>query len=148
MDGKLSMLKIGMGLMTHIEPILKSVMKIKKNPTHGKQDLIQGGEKYFAVYREIFESESDAEHFIDFCNQVYAMKKDQLPPIHILIVLFKSMLPIMTPKELKGNQAHGKPELRKMDDGNFCVILKEAFTNQEDAQSHLDEATQIKSMRL
>ena len=75
------------------------------------------------------------------------MKKDQLPPIHILIVLFKAMLPIMTPKELNGSQGHGKPELRKVND-KFMVILKESFTEKQDAIEHLEEATKIKSMKL
>lgn len=148
MAGKMDMMKVGLGLLSHIEPILKEVFEIKGIQTHGKQELIQANEKSFAIYREVFDSEHDAEHFVKFCNQVYAMKKDQLPPIHILIVLFKAMVPIMQPKELKGKQAHGKPEIRKSNDGKFVVILKEAFTEKEDAISHLQEATKIKSMRL
>jgi len=146
--GKMDMMKIGLGLVSHIEPILKEIMEIKETQEHGKQELIQANQKSFAVYREIFKTEHDARHFVNFCNQVYAMKKDQLPPIHILIVLFKAMLPIMSPKELKGKQAHGKPEIIKKEDGTFCVILKEAFTEKDDAQQHLDEATKIKSMKL
>ena len=146
--GKIDMMRIGLGLVSHIEPILKEVMEIKGNQIHGKQELIQTKEKSFAIYREIFDSEVDAEHFVKFCNQVYAMTKGQLPPIHILIVLFKAMLPIITPKKLKGNQTHGKPEIRKLVNGKFLVILKEAFTEKDDAQNHLDEATKIKSMKL
>jgi hypothetical protein len=142
------MLKIGMGLISHIEPILKEVVEIKGSQTHGKQELIESNGKSFAIYREIFENDSDANHFVEFCNQVYAMKKDDLPPIHILITMFKTMLPILTPKKLKGKQAHGKPEVRKMEDGTVMVILKESFTEKEDAQNHLEEATKIKSMRI
>jgi len=142
------MMRVGLGLVSHIEPILKEVMEIKETQTHGKQELITSNEKSFAIYRELFETEHDANHFVKFCNQVYAMKKDQLPPIHILIVLFKAMLPIMAPKELKGNQAHGKPEIRKDDNGKFVVILKEVFTEKDDAVNHLKEAEKIKSMRL
>ena len=142
------MMKIGLGLVTRIEPILKEIMQIKGSQEHAKQELIQTKEKCYAIYREIFETESDAEHFVNFVNQVYAMKKDQLPPIHILIVLFKAMLPIMTPKELKGSQGHGKPEIRKLDAGKFMVILKESFTEKQDAIEHLKEATKIKSMKL
>lgn len=145
---KLDMMKIGLGLVSHIEPILKEVIQIKGIQEHGKQELIENNEKFFAIYREVFESESDAEHFVEFCNRVYTMKKDQLPPIHILIVLFKAMLPIMTPKELEGKQSHGKPDIKKTEDGKFCVILKEVFTTKQDAQNHLDEATKIKQMRL
>ena len=146
--GKMDMMRIGLGLVSHIEPILKEVMEIKGEQIHGKQELIQTKEKSFAIYREIFNSDSDAEHFVKFVNQIYAMKKGQLPPIHILIVLFKAMLPIMVPKELQGKQSHGKPEIRKLDNGKVLVILKEAFTETVDAQSHLDEATKIKSLKL
>lgn len=141
-------MRIGLGLITRIEPILKEIVQIKGTQEHGKQELITTKDKSFAIYRELFETESDAEHFVNFCNQVYAMQRGQLPPIHILIVLFKAMYPIMTPKELKGKQGHGQPELRKTEDGKFMVILKESFTNKDDAQSHLDEATKIKSMKL
>jgi len=146
--GKINQIKMGLSLMSHIEPILKEVVLIKGNQTHGKQELITSKEKSFAIYREIFETESDAEHFVKFYNQICAMKKDQLPPINILIVLFKAMLPIMTPKEMKGKQSHGKPEIRKLENGKTLVILKEVFTEKEDAQSHLTEATKIKSMKL
>jgi len=142
------MMRIGLGLVSHIEPILKEVMEIKEEQIHGKQELIVSKDKSFAIYREIFDSVSDAEHFVKFVNQVYAMKKSQLPPIHILIVLFKAMLPIIIPKELKGKQSHGKPEIRKLENGKVLVILKEAFTEKDDAQSHLDEATKIKSLKL
>jgi hypothetical protein len=146
--GKMDMLKVGLGLVSHIEPILKEVVEIKDTPTHGKQELISSNGKYFAIYREIFNSESDAKHFVTFCSQVYAMKKDQLPPIHVLIVMFKLMLPIMTPKELKGKQSHGKPEIKKTSDNKFCAILKEVFTEKEDCINHLKEADEIKSMKL
>jgi len=148
MAGKIDIMKMGLGLVSHIEPILKEIMEIKEIQTHGKQELIVSGDKSFSIYREIFQTEHDANHFVKFCNQVYAMKKDQLPPIHILIVLFRAMLPIMSPKELKGKQAHGKPEIRKDENGKFVVILKEAFTEKDDAVSHLQEAEKIKSMRL
>ena len=145
---KLNQGKLALSLMTKFQPILKHVISIKGSQTHGEQELIVADGKSFAIYREIFESELDAEHFIKFCNMIYKMKPDQLPPIHILIVMFKAMYPIMTPKELKGKQSHGKPETRKLDDGKFMVILKEVFTEKDDAQSHLEEATKIKSMKL
>ena len=148
MGSKIDMMRIGLGLVTRIEPILKEIMQIKGSQEHAKQELIETKEKSYAIYREIFEIESDAQHFVNFVNQVYAMKKDQLPPIHILIVLFKAMLPIMTPKELKGKQGHGKPEIRKLDTGKFMVILKESFTEKQDAIDHLIEAINIKSMKL
>ena len=141
------MMRIGLGLVTRIEPILKEIVQIKKPQIHGKQELISIKEKHFAIYREIFETESDAEHFVNFCNLVYSMQKGQLPPIHILITLFKMMYPIMSPKKLKGTQGHGEPEIRKNENG-FMVILKESFTNVEDASDHLLQATQIKSMKL
>ena len=142
------MMRIGLSLMSHIEPILNEVMQIKTNPIHAKQELMESNQKYFSIYREVFESESDAIHFVSFVNQVYAMKKDQLPPIHNLVILFKAMLPILSPKELTGNQSHGKPELRKLDDDSFMVILKEVFTEKIDATNHLSEADKIKSMKL
>ena len=148
MSEKLDMLKIGMGLMNNIEPILKEIILIKGSQEHGKQDLIASGDKFYAVYREYFENESDALHFVEFCNRVYAMKKDQLPPIHILLVLFKTLMPIITPKKLKGKQAHGQPEIRKADNGKYAVILKEAFTEKDDAINHLQKADKIKSMRI
>ena len=146
--GKMDMMKIGLGLVSHIEPILKEVVEIKESPKHGKQDIVEANGKYFAVYREFFKSESDANHFVNFCNQIYAMKNGQLPPIHTLIVMFKTLLPIMTPKELQGKQSHGKPEIRKMDDNNIAVILKEVFTEKQDALDHLEEAEKIKQMRF
>ena len=146
--GKMDEAKLGIQLLTNLKPIMNEAIEIKHTPTHGKQELIQGNEKHFAIYREIFESEHDAEHFVKFCNRIYSLLSGQLPPIPILIVMFKSMLPIMQPKELKGKQSHGKPDIKKTDDGKFVVILKEAFTEKEDAQSHLDEATKIKSMKL
>ena len=148
MTGKMDILKIGLGLVSHIEPILKEVVEIKESPIHGKQEMIEANGKYLAVYREFFKSESDASHFVNFCNQIYAMSKGQLPPIHILIVLFKAMLPIMTPKELQGKQSHGQPEIRKTKNGEIAVILKEVFTEKEDAVTHLKEADKIKKMRL
>ena len=148
MGVKVDMMRTGLALVTRIEPILKEIIQIKNEQVHGKQELITFEKKHFAIYREIFETESDAEHFIKFCNLVYSMQKGQLPPIHILITLFRMMYPIMTPKELKGKQGHGEPELRKMDDGKFLVILKESFTEKNDAIEHLEEATKIKSMKL
>lgn len=142
------MLKVGLGLVSQIEPMIKEILEIKGDQEHGKQELIETKEKSFAIYRELFESEHDAQHFVNFVNRAYTMEKGQMPPIPILIVLFKALLPIMTPKKLKGKQSHGKPEIIKKDDGKFCVILKEAFTETDDAQDHLDEATRIKSMRL
>lgn len=142
------MMRIGLSLVSHIEPILKEIVEIKENPIHGKQELIESNEKYFAIYREFFETESDAKHFVSFVNQIYAMQKGQLPPIHILVVLFKSLLPIMQPKELTGNQTHGKPELRKMPNGKFAVILKEVFTEKKDAEIHLSESENMKKLRL
>lgn len=142
------MVKIGLGLVSQIEPMINEIVEIKGNQEHGKQELIEANGKAFAIYRELFDTENDARHFVNFVNRAYAMKKDQMPPIHILIVLFKALLPIMTPKKLKGKQSHGKPEIIKKDDGKFCVILKEAFTETDDAQDHLNEATRIKSMRL
>lgn len=146
--GNIEMMKIGLSLISQLEPILKEVVQIQGIQTHGKQELIESQEKSFAIYREIFQTESDAKHFVEFVNRVYSMKKGQLPPIHILIILFQAMLPIMTPKELQGIQTHGKPELRKLDDEKFMVILKEAFSVKQDAINHLKEATKIKSMRL
>lgn len=146
--GNIEMMKIGLSLVSQLEPILKEIVQITGIQTHGKQELIQSNEKSFAIYREIFQSESDAIHFVEFVNRVYSMKKGQLPPIHILIILFQAMLPIMSPKELEGIQSHGKPELRKLEDGKFMVILKEAFSVKQDAINHLQEATKIKSMRL
>lgn len=141
-------MKIGLSLISQIEPMIKEIMEIKKPQIHGKHELIEAHEKHYAIYREFFETEHDANHFVKFVTRAYAMKKDQMPPIHILIVLFKALLPIMTPKKLIGTQSHGKPEIKKTEDGKFCVILKEAFTKKDDAQSHLDEATRIISMRL
>jgi len=146
--GNIEMMKIGLSLISQLEPILKEVIQITGLQTHGKQELIQSNEKSFAIYREIFQSEKDAIHFVEFVNRVYSMKKGQLPPIHILIILFQAMLPIMQPKELEGIQSHGKPELRKLDDGKFMVILKEVFSKKQDAINHLQEAIKIKSMRL
>ncbi len=148
MGAKVDMMRIGLGLLTRFEQIIKEIIQIKNEQTHGDQQLISFKEKHFAVYQEIFETESDAEHFINFCNLVYSMQKGQLPPIHILITFFRMMYPIITPKELKGKQGHGKPELRKMDNGKFRVILIESFTEKDDAQEHLAEATKIKSMKL
>ena len=141
------MMKTGLALVTKIEPILKEVIQIKEQQEHGKQELIESNKKFYAIYREVFKTESDAEHFINFCNLVYSMHKGQLPPIHILIGLFKCMYPIIVPKEIKGEQGHGKPELRKVDD-TFTVILRESFTEKIDAENHLQEATTIKSMKL
>ena len=142
------MMRTGLALVTKIEPILKEVIEIKEQQEHEKQELIESNNKFFAIYREVFKTESDANHFINFCNLVYSMHKGQLPPIHILIGLFKCMYPIMVPKDLKGIQGHGKPELRKIDEKKFMVILKESFTEKIDAQNHLDEATSIKLMKL
>lgn len=140
--------KLALSLMTKFQPILSHVISIKGSQVHGKQELINANGKSFAIYRELFESEADAEHFVSFCNLIYKMKPDQLPPIHILIVMFKAMYPIMTPKKLKGTQQHAKPEIRKLENNTVEVILREAFTEKEDALSHLDEATKIKSMKL
>jgi len=78
--GKIDQLKIGLSLISKIEPILKELVQIKENQTHGKQELRAINDKFIAVYVEYFETESDATHFVKFCNQVYMMKKDQLPP--------------------------------------------------------------------
>lgn len=148
MGSKVDMMRIGLALITRIEPILKEVVQIKDVQVHGKQEVISLNEKHYAIYREIFKTESDAEHFINFCNLVYSMQKGQLPPIHILIGLFKCMYPIMVPKELKGKQGHGKPELRNLKDGTTMVILKESFTELDDANQHLEESEKVKSMKL
>jgi len=148
MGDRMAMMKIGLGLVSHIEPILKEIVEIKTNPKHGKQELMESNKKYFAVYREYFENESDAKHFLSFVNQIYAMQKGQLPPIHVLVVLFKSLLPIMQPKKLIGQQTHGKPDFVKMDNGQFAIILKEVFTQKVDAETHLSEAENMKKLRL
>lgn len=148
LSSKIQMMKIGMGLLSHIEPILQEIAEIKENPTHGKQELIEGNEKFFAIYREQFDSETDAQHFVNFYNRVCAISKDQLPPVQSMVILFKSLLPIIQPKEMRGKQSHGKPDLKKTESGKFVVILKEVFTDKDDAVDHLREADNIKSMRL
>ena len=146
--GRMDMMKIGLGLVPKIEPILKEANEIKGNQIHGKSELISSKEKHFAIYREVFESEHDSEHFVKFVNLLYTIKKGYLPPINTLVILFKALLPLMQPKELKGNQTHGKPEIRKLENGNFQVILKEVFTEKDDAENHLDDAKTIQSMKL
>lgn len=147
---KFDMLKTGLGLVTHIEAILKHVAQIKGKQNHGKQELMNLPEKklHLAIYREYFETEDDANYFIKFCNDLYAMKKDQLPPIHTMVVVFKALLPILTSQEMKGNQSHGKPELKKLENDKhfkYAVILKEIFTNKDDALKHLSDADKIKN---
>ena len=148
MGQRMDMMGMGLKLVSHIEPILKEIVEIKVTPKHGKQELIEQNGKSFAIYREFFDNESDAKHFISFVNQIYAMQKGQLPPIHILVVLFKALLPIMQPKQIKGKQSHGQPEIRKMENGQFGVILKEVFTEKDDALNHLAESEEMKKMRL
>ena len=148
---KIDMMKIGLGLVTHVEPILKTIVKIRGEQKHGKPELLKLQNNFVAVYREYFENESDAEAFSEFCTLVYAMKKDQLPPIHVLVVLFKALLPIMQPKELQGEQSHAKPEIKKVENDSkfkYGVILGEVFTNENDAKSHIIESQYIQSLRL
>ncbi|GEM_PF-4114882 len=148
------MMKIGLGLVSHIEPILKEIIEITGEQKHGEPQLIELKEKKITVsaYPEYFETEHDAQHFFNFVTQVYAMKKDQLPPMHVLAVLFKALIPIMQPKKLIGEQSHGKPEIRKLEkpDGKFthAVILKEVFTDSKDAQDHIAESKHIQNLRL
>ena len=140
-----------MGIAPRIEKVLGKISKIKETQKHGDSEVMEINNKDVVIFREYFKDSGNAQQFLEMVELLYSMN-EKLPPIHVLVPLFKLIEPLTVYNDLvKGKQKHGRPELRQIrgEDGyDYAVIIKEVFENKKDAVTHQEIAKKILETKL
>ena len=138
-------LKIMMGVLQNVKPILKLISDHSgKYTEHAKSEIIEktiNEKKYFIVVEKIsFQSNNDAEIYTKIIARINSKMSNIItPPMRVFLGLFQYLKLIISLVEKHGNikQKIAEPEIREKD-GKYVVIEKTIFEKKEDAEFWLN----------